>query len=139
MVYRFYHIYVHSMPTFPDTSADTSTPTTTYSPEQIAAHNTESDCWLQIHDKVYDVTKYLDTHPGGAEVILDTAGHNATDMFEDIGHSKGARRQLEKFQVGIGELVEMKVVKNEAGGSNMALLFVALSGVLLAFVVWGRG
>jgi len=36
---------------------------------------------------VYDVTKYLDDHPGGSEIIVEYAGKDATDMFEDIGHS----------------------------------------------------
>jgi cytochrome b5 len=44
--------------------------------------------------KVYDVTKYLDDHPGGAEVLLEQAGQDATDMFEDIGHSQDARLVL---------------------------------------------
>jgi len=128
------------MPTFPDTST-----TTQYAPDQIAAHNTESDCWLQIHDKVYDVTKYLDSHPGGAEVILDTAGGNATDMFDDIGHSNDARRQLAKFQVGVGEAMlgegKNAVVAGVASGSGnqMVVLGVAIVGVLLAIAVWGWG
>jgi len=133
------------MPTFPDTSTTTTTTTTQYAPDQIAAHNTESDCWLQIHDKVYDVTKYLDSHPGGAEVILDTAGGNATDMFEDIGHSNDARRQLAKFQVGVGEAMlgegKNAVVAGVVAGSGnqMVVLGVAIVGVLLAIAVWGWG
>lgn len=130
------------MPTFPEKSDDHSThpdSPTTYSPDQIAEHNTESDCWLQLHDKVYDVTTYLDTHPGGAEVIMDTAGENATDMFEDIGHSKDARRQLTQFQVGVGEVVVTKDIGNEPGSSGaIGLFFVAIAGVLLAVAVWSH-
>ena len=132
------------MPTFPDTPSDSvHTTNPQYTPDQIATHNTDSDCWLQIHDKVYDVTKYLDSHPGGAEVILDTAGGNATDMFEDIGHSKGARRQLAKFQVGVGEAMvgegKNAVVAGVASGSGnqMVVLGVAIIGALLAIAVWG--
>lgn len=46
----------------------------------VAKHNTESDCWLIIGNaktggqKVYDVSKYLDEHPGGAEVMMEFAG-----------------------------------------------------------------
>lgn len=73
--------------------------------EEVAKHNTESDCYLIIGNannggpKVYDVTNYLDDHPGGAEVLLEVAGKYADDMFEDIGHSNEARKQLKQFLV----------------------------------------
>lgn len=44
---------------------------------QVATHNSEQDCYIIIGNannggpKVYDVSKYLDDHPGGAEVILE--------------------------------------------------------------------
>jgi hypothetical protein len=61
-------------------------------------------------------------------------------MFEDIGHSKGARRQLAKFQVGVGEvLAATKDVAHESGSSGaIGLFFVAVAGVLLAVAVWSR-
>jgi cytochrome b5 len=49
---------------------------------------------------VYDVTGYLDDHPGGAEVMLDVAGQDADEFFEDIGHSKEAREELAKHYIG---------------------------------------
>ena len=50
--------------------------------------------------KVYDVTKYLEEHPGGPEIIMEFAGKDADDMFEDIGHSKEARATLKDLLVG---------------------------------------
>ncbi|CAM9675209.1 unnamed protein product [Choristocarpus tenellus] len=50
--------------------------------------------------KIYDVTKYLDDHPGGVEVMLEVGGEDATNMFEDIGHSQDARTEMKKFQIG---------------------------------------
>jgi hypothetical protein len=47
-------------------------------------HNTEEDCWIIIGNeknggpKVYDVTKYLDDHPGGAEVMMEFAGETTS-------------------------------------------------------------
>lgn len=43
-------------------------------------------------------------HPGGEEVLLDQAGKEATEAFEDVGHSTEARGMMKKFK--IGELVE---------------------------------
>lgn len=48
-----------------------------------------------IHDKVYDATNFIDEHPGGEEVLLDVGGQDATEAFEDVGHSDEARSILE--------------------------------------------
>lgn len=53
--------------------------TKTFSLEEIAKHKEEDDCWLVIHGKVYDVTKYLDEHPGGPEIMLSNSGAEAGD------------------------------------------------------------
>lgn len=72
--------------------------------EQVAAHNSVDDCWIIVKDegirKVYDVTAFLDDHPGGPEIIVDLAGQDSTDEFEDIGHSNDARKQLNDYVVG---------------------------------------
>ena len=55
---------------------------------EVAAHDREEDCYLIIGNertggaKVYDVTKYLEDHPGGDAVLLELAGKYADDMFE---------------------------------------------------------
>jgi cytochrome b involved in lipid metabolism len=46
------------------------------------------------------VTKYLEEHPGGSEVLLDHAGKYADEMFEDIGHSGDAKEKLKTLLVG---------------------------------------
>ncbi|POM78817.1 Cytochrome b5 [Phytophthora palmivora] len=72
--------------------------------EEVAPHNTAEDCWMVIRDegirKVYDVTAFLDDHPGGPEIMVDVAGQDATDEFEDIGHSNDARAQLKQYEIG---------------------------------------
>merc|ERR1711980_24909 len=72
--------------------------------EEVKKHNTASDCWTVIHNKVYDVTKFLVEHPGGEEIMLESAGMVATEGFEDVGHSSDARELLKDYL--IGELVE---------------------------------
>ena len=49
--------------------------------------------------KVYDVTQFVDEHPGG-DIMLDGAGRDATQDFNDIGHGEDARNQLEEFLIG---------------------------------------
>ena len=49
-----------------------------YEEKEVAKHNTQEDCWLIVGEigerKVYDVTKFLDDHPGGPEIMVDVAG-----------------------------------------------------------------
>jgi cytochrome b involved in lipid metabolism len=77
-----------------------------YTMEEVSKHKTDQDCWLVIGNKgnggskVYDVTKFLAEHPGGPEILMDVAGKDADDMFEDIGHSAGARKTLNSFFIG---------------------------------------
>ena len=68
--------------------------------EMLAKHSGKDDAWMTINGKVYNVSKYLEDHPGGEEVLLDRVGQDATEDFEDVGHSNEARKQLLSFEVG---------------------------------------
>ena len=67
---------------------------------EVEQHATYDDLWLVIDGKVYDVTPFMDDHPGGGEIMLNAAGKDGTDDFEDVGHSPGAREQLKKYEIG---------------------------------------
>lgn len=71
-----------------------------YTLEEIRVHNMCTDTWLIIHDKVYDITSFLEEHPGGEEVLLEQAGADATESFEDVGHSTDAREMLQQYFIG---------------------------------------
>ncbi len=60
---------------------------------------------------MYDVSSYLDDHPGGAEVILDVSGKDADEFFEDIGHSNDAREELAKHCIGVLKLSDAEIEK----------------------------
>jgi len=68
--------------------------------DEISKLNGRDNVHVVIHGKVYDVVKFLDEHPGGDEVLLGEGGKDATEAFEDVGHSDEARELMTKFEVG---------------------------------------
>ncbi|PVF97502.1 hypothetical protein CPB86DRAFT_785806 [Serendipita vermifera] len=52
--------------------------------EVVAQHNSREGCWIIVHGHVYDVTDFLDDHPGGSKIILKYAGKDATEEYEPI-------------------------------------------------------
>lgn len=48
--------------------------TETKTAAEVAEHKHKRDCWVIIDKVVYDVTDFLEDHPGGASIILDVAG-----------------------------------------------------------------
>ncbi|KAF7339355.1 hypothetical protein MSAN_02149400 [Mycena sanguinolenta] len=55
-----------------------------WSLDQVALHNKPTDCWVIIKNNVYDVTEFLQEHPGGSRIILKYAGRDATTAYEPI-------------------------------------------------------
>jgi len=58
-----------------------------YTLDDVKSHNTRDDCWVVIYGLVIDLTGFIDTHPGGDQVILRVAGTNATHEFS-LYHSR---------------------------------------------------
>lgn len=49
-------------------------PDKTYKLDELKQHSTDKSCWLTINGKVYDVTPFLEEHPGGYDIILTSTG-----------------------------------------------------------------
>lgn len=75
-----------------------------YTRKEISEINTKTDTVFIIDNLVYNVTQFIDEHPGGHEVLVNVAGKDASEDFEDIGHSLDAKELMKKYQVG--ELVQ---------------------------------
>uniref|UniRef100_A0A4W5MK33 Cytochrome b5 type B n=1 Tax=Hucho hucho TaxID=62062 RepID=A0A4W5MK33_9TELE len=76
-----------------------------YTLEEIKTHKS-TDAWLIIHDKEYNITSFLEEHPGGEEVLVEQAGADATESFEDVGHSTDAREMLIQYYIGELQMVQ---------------------------------
>jgi cytochrome b involved in lipid metabolism len=105
-----------------------------FTAEQVAEHTTRDDIWIIYNEKVYDVSAYLDEHPGGEEVILDCAGQDATEAFDDIGHSEDAIEILQTLYIGdlIGGVKNKnsKIASGETKDSNVVLIAAGLVAVV---------
>eukprot|EP01110_Echinostelium_bisporum_P012352 TRINITY_DN687_c0_g1_i1.p1 TRINITY_DN687_c0_g1~~TRINITY_DN687_c0_g1_i1.p1 ORF type:complete len:184 (-),score=25.70 TRINITY_DN687_c0_g1_i1:41-592(-) len=89
-----------------------------FSLNEVSKHNTEDDCWIVIHNKVYNITQWIDRHPGG-DVILTKAGGDSTELFEEFSHPLVAREIMKDYY--IGELEESdKINRYTAGTSRYA-------------------
>ncbi|KAG5673607.1 hypothetical protein PVAND_003638 [Polypedilum vanderplanki] len=67
---------------------------------EVAEHNKREDLYLIIKDEVYDLTKFAQEHPGGEEILVEYAGKESTEAFDDIGHSQDAKDIMKKYHVG---------------------------------------
>jgi 4-hydroxysphinganine ceramide fatty acyl 2-hydroxylase len=70
---------------------------------EVASHNTAKSCYVTIGTKVYDVTPFLEDHPGGGDLILDYAGKDIKEAMEDEvshAHSESAWEILDDYIVG---------------------------------------
>ncbi|XP_070660370.1 fatty acid desaturase 2-like protein FADS2B isoform X2 [Bos indicus] len=91
-----------------------------YTWQEIQRHNQETDQWLVINRKVYDVTGWADRHPGGRLVLNHCAGEDATDVFRAM-HPDPDIVQLYLKPLLIGELAPKE--PNQERNKNAQGLF----------------
>ncbi|CAK1544339.1 unnamed protein product [Leptosia nina] len=82
-----------------------------FSRQEISLRNSKSDLYVIIDNRVYDLTKFQDDHPGGHEVLQQVAGKDGTEEFHDVGHSLDAKELMKKYLMG--ELVDEDRVELE--------------------------
>jgi cytochrome-b5 reductase len=68
--------------------------------EEVAKHNTVDDFFTIVGSRVYNMTHYVNEHPGGYDLLFRNAGKDSTKDFEAMFHSMKARNILEKYHVG---------------------------------------
>lgn len=90
-----------------------------YSLEEIKEHNTTESAWCIYKNGVYDITKYIDEHPGGGEQLLEASGGDLTAAFDDFGHSDNALQILKKLKIGELKMEDRaKGTKTESNGKS---------------------
>jgi len=79
----------------------------------MAFQHKTNDPWIVMacdktgDELVYAISKYMDSHPGGVEILLEAAGkcmevdgEDASDMFDAIGHTTSAKTERDKYVIG---------------------------------------
>lgn len=118
---------------------------TLYTYEEVAKHNKVDDAWLVIAGKVYNVTDFLDEHPGGEEIIFENVGGDATENFLDIGHSDDANKILKTKYIGDidpsskplskKETQPAETVKKSQGSPTLAMILSIICLIIGYFVL----
>lgn len=84
--------------------------------QDVAEHNSEESAWIAIDGKVYDVTEFVDKHPGGKELLLLSVGREATDLFNSYHpFTTKPRAVLNKYCIGSLATFEHPIYKPDSG------------------------
>ncbi|KAL3650748.1 hypothetical protein CASFOL_007151 [Castilleja foliolosa] len=68
--------------------------------DELKTHNKPGDLWISIQGKIYDVSEWVKSHPGGEQPLLNLAGQDATDAFVAF-HQGAAWQFLDKHFNGL--------------------------------------
>ena len=71
------------------------------SAEEVATHNTAEDCWTVLRGKVYNLTPYVNFHPGGDKILKAVLGRDCTKLFDKYHKWVNGEYMLEKCKVGV--------------------------------------
>ena len=93
-------------------TSNTGTPTPTPSPKpqpapsgytlaDVATHNSATSCWSAINGNVYNLTSWVNSHPGGRAAILMICGKDGSPLFNSQhGGSSRVASILDRFSIG---------------------------------------
>ncbi|KAF2868923.1 acyl-CoA dehydrogenase family protein [Massariosphaeria phaeospora] len=82
--------------------------------ESVAAHNSSDDLWCIIDHKVYDLTDFVDAHPGGSVVLEQIAGTDATTAFYNL-HRQEVLEKYSSLCIGTIEGEKSEVIVPKPG------------------------
>ena len=70
--------------------------------DDVGLHNRPEDLWLAIDGYVYNLSEFLNEHPGGAKPLIKMAGKDATEKFMKVDKhysSEMVKTYLDKFRI----------------------------------------
>ena len=90
-------------PVDPNPTATTTDPAAgTITSADVSQHARPGDCWTIIDGSVYDMTPFLNQHPGGSAAIAGLCGVDGTAGFRaQHGSASAPNAQLEPLKIGV--------------------------------------
>lgn len=84
----------------PDPLNRNGKPLEEYTMEEVSKHNQPPSIWTVYKDKVYDITMYLNYHPGGVKILEQIYGKDCTNAYNQFHKYLNIDNFLSKFQIG---------------------------------------
>ena len=75
-----------------------------YTTEQVSQHNQKDDMWVIFSGSVFNITEFVESHPGGEDFLIEYAGKDITQVFQtnDVHqHSASAYLSLKEYKIGV--------------------------------------
>ena len=66
--------------------------------DEIKKHNKINDAWIVANDNVYNVTNFINNHPGGKNAIIKNLGKDCSKDFNF--HTKNGKKEWNKYKIG---------------------------------------
>ncbi|AWU75695.1 uncharacterized protein C5L36_0B09360 [Pichia kudriavzevii] len=85
--------------------------------DELSKHNRDGDCWVSIHGRVYDVSEFVQQHPGGSDKLLRFAGKDATRGFR-LQHPESYLERFlgdQKYRGRLVDAIETRRVASKKG------------------------
>ena len=102
----------------PDNTLDTMATSKRITRDEVAANNSEDSLWLIVDARVYDLTDFQDAHPGGASVLTQFAGTDATTAFYNL-HRHEVIQKYTGLCIGTVAGEEPQVIDPKAGDLSL--------------------
>ena len=85
----------------PSANASATATTAGFTMAQVKVNDSTKTCWAIVDDYVYDLTKWINSHPGGAGAIVSLCGTDATSAFK-TQHQNQAKPavRLDSYKLG---------------------------------------
>ncbi|EMC93022.1 hypothetical protein BAUCODRAFT_270716 [Baudoinia panamericana UAMH 10762] len=82
--------------------------------DEVARHTSEDDLWVIVDHKIYDLSDFVEAHPGGSVVLTQVAGQDATTAFYNL-HRHEVLQQYASLCLGAVDGEKSEVIDPQPG------------------------